>query len=636
MMDTPVPSNSIRILNANKGISNIVPQKAINTDLRRVTDSIFDILSHHYGPYSGFAAKDDGQILKESTFTKDGIGIVRAINFVAPQEEWVRKTISYIGTRMESSVGDGTTSAMMFTCAMLKNMAKHIHELKPCNYGSMRKCWEAFIARVYKDIKDKYTYSVFDENGEPITEKVKNLVYSQVYTSSHGDVELSKALADMYGVIPKEQWERMTYERSRYETDTNYEVISTEGQYQMNAEVMASSMLNKDLCTWYEMSNVTLIIINDCLRVTHPDYQRILQIIDESSASRPVAILCHTIMDADSYQQVSEKIEQCNKEGKPLAIFTSKPEHNKVNDYIALQALVGVDITKYDNGDSVVQHGCRVKFKHKKLSIDNLYEEPEGWASTQRPHVTDGQHAQYTEDLDAWKNIATHYSRHGVTREDKEMANYFNRMYIKLRYTKVFSVVVGGKAYDNVAFVDVLDDAVRAASRALTNGGTLGNNRALYRCVEDIVTKYDCDNSYCDKITYWYAKRVKESLEDISRVVLARLYNGKFFFPWNKKAFVKWWFGHTVDLLHYDTSTAHGLYRFAPWMSQNEISEACTQDLDKISDVSELFENGRKVICQPSNSDKIMLERFGEVALKFILTEHVIIANGAYVTKKDR
>ena len=35
-------------------------------------------------------------------------------------------------------------------------------------------------------------------------------------------------------------------------------------------------------------------------------------------------------------------------------------------------------------------------------------------------------------------------------------------------------------------------------------------------------------------------------------------------------------------------------------------------------------------------SDKIMLERFGEVALKFILTEHVVIANGAYVSKGNR
>jgi hypothetical protein len=41
-----------------------------------------------------------------------------------------------------------------------------------------------------------------------------------------------------------------------------------------------------------------------------------------------------------------------------------------------------------------------------------------------------------------------------------------------------------------------------------------------------------------------------------------------------------------------------------------------------------------RIICQPANSDIIMLERFGEVALKFILTERIIIKDGVYVDKK--
>ena len=117
------------ILNANRGISNVIEQKVINTDLRRVSDNIFNVLKHHYGPYSGFAAKDDGQPLNETIFTKDGIGIIRAIQYASPQEEWVRKTIAYIGSRMESSVGDGTTSAMMFTSvaiALCKNIRYNV------------------------------------------------------------------------------------------------------------------------------------------------------------------------------------------------------------------------------------------------------------------------------------------------------------------------------------------------------------------------------------------------------------------------------------------------------------------------------------------------------------------------------
>jgi chaperonin GroEL (HSP60 family) len=644
------PSNQISILNANKGITNIVPNKAINTDLRRVTDYIFKTLSHHYGPYSGFAAKDDGQILKESTFTKDGIGIVRAINFVSPQEEWVRKTIAYIGSRMESSVGDGTTSAMMFTCAMLKHMAEHIKELKPCNYGVLRDAWEQYIKLVKDIISDKYTFSAFVDDGKgnlvPDPDKVYKIVYKQVYTSSHGDVGLSKVLGDMYRHIPQEQWERMTYERSRYETDTNYEVTKSDGQYQMDAEVMSTSMLNKDLCTWYESTNATVIIINDSLRVTHPDYQNIVRIIDDSSAIRPVVILCHTAMDTDTYQQITEKVDECSKEGRPVAIFHNKPTHPKVNDYVALQSLIGVDVTKYDNGDSVVREGCTVRYKGKRLSFDGLYEEPENWTGMERPHVTDTTRTQYGDILESWKNIATHYSKHAQNREDKEMANYYNRMYIKLRYTNVYTVVIGGKAYDNVAFVDVLDDAVRAASRALTNGVTLGNNRALYHAskeIKEILEESDKDKLYDltdredrgelrrRKLISWFAERTIESLEDLSKVVLGRLHNGRKFLPWVKKDFVKWWFGHAVDLLQYDSNVDGIVNKFMPWNHQYVDFQRC----DVPFTIKQHFDylSTSTLICQPKNSDLIMLERFGEVALKFILTEHVIIANGAYVNK---
>ena len=643
-------NGSINILNANKGVTNIIPSKAINTDLRHVTDYIFKILSHHYGPHSGFAAKDDGQPLKESTFTKDGIGIVRAINFVSPQEEWVRKTIAYIGQRMESSVGDGTTSAMMFTCAMLKHMAEHIHELKPCNYGKLRNAWEGYIAWVKYVIKKHYTYSAFtaisgkDSKGDPIPERdrIYKIVYKQVYTSSHGDDGLAKALGEMYMNIPKEQWERMTYERSRYETDKNYEVTKSDGQYQMDAEVMSTSMLNKDLCTWYETTNTTLVIINDSMRVTHPDYQNILRIIDDSSAVRPVVILCHTAMDDDTYQQVTEKVDQCAKEGRPIAIFHNRPTHPKVNDYVALQAIVGADVTKYDNGDAVVCEGCRVRYKNKHLSFDGLYEEPEGWNSVERPHVTDATRSQYADILESWKNIATHYSKNAVTREDKELATYFNRMYIKFRYTNVYTVVVGGKAYDNVAFVDVLDDAVKAASRALTNGVTLGNNRALYHASKAIIRDVDrglknptdvrdTNDPSSYYLTKWFAKRAIEALEDLASIVLDRMHNGRYFLPWDRKDFVKWWFDHAVDLLHYDSYVPGIKNRFAPWKHQSVDFKECA----KMDTIREHFENLSKstLICQPTNSDLIMLERFGEVALKFILTEHVIIANGAYVNK---
>lgn len=640
MSDQPTPSGARPILNANRGISNVIEQNVIETDLKRVTNNIFRVLQNHYGPYSGFAALDDSQPLNDTNFTKDGIGIVRAIEYASPQEEWVRKTIAYIGTKMESSVGDGTTSAMMFTCAMLRHMSEHLNELRPIAYTTLRNGYNAFVKLVQSVIQQHYVCEAFTKHGKDNAnrvidpEAVYHIVYNQVYTSSHGDKELAKALADMYQKTPQELWERMTYERCRYETDKNFEIVESEGQYQMNAEVFSTSMLNKDLCTWYDSPNATLIVMNDSLRSEGVDWPRIMNLIDNSSAVRPVVIVCHQQMDAETLGILNEKLDTCAKEGRPFAIFNNKPEHPKVNDYTALQVIAGVDVIKFARGEALIIDGVHVKYRAKKLSFDNLVEVPEKYhGKNERFQVTDGEHSQFTDVLEAWKNQAEWYSKQADTRQEKEQANYFNRMYIKLRYNKMYTATIGGKTYDNVAFVDVLDDAIRAASRALTHGATYGNNRALYLAVREIIdisNRADCNPEIYTPVVAWFAKRVRESLEDISEVVLERLYPTKKFSKGKKRKFVEWWFGNIVDLLQYDVHPQGMKWYQTPWSCQPVKFKSTSASFTSLK---KLFAQEGGIICQPANSDIIMLERFGEVALKFILTERIIIHGGVYVDK---
>lgn len=621
-----------QILNANKGITNVIPPKVINTDLRRVTDNLFQILKHHYGPYSGFAAIDDNQPLNETVFTKDGIGIVSAIEFASPQEEWVRKTIAYIGSRMESSVGDGTTSAMMFSCAMLKHMSEHIDELKPISYNKLRNVWQHLLEEIKSYIDRYYTLKPTDENDEVDDNLVREIVYNQVYTSSHGDTALASAIAEIYANTPRELWERMTYERSTHETDKDYEIIKSEGQYHMNAEPMATSMLNKDLCTWFYKKNCTLIVVNDALRVSSPDWPIIMDRIDKGTVERPVVIICHRIMDTDSYQRLNEKIVECDKEGRPFAVFTQKPSHPRVNDFVALQLIAGIDILKYANGEAFIKDGTDIKWKSKVLSIDNFVEVPEGYNKKERFQMTDGKHAQYTDAVETWKTIAENYAKQARTPEDKNIATQFSRMYVKLRYNNVYTIRVGGKAYDNVAFVTVLDDAIRAASHALTYGATFGNNKALYLTICRMLANHRVHTP----TSVWFAKRILESLDDIGEVIVEGLYPKQHLFFWEKQDFVEWWYTHSVDLLQYDPNYGSrpllGLFGLKAW--RNQYANYFTDIRgDKAIEFC-LLRDSNNAIIQPANADIAMLERFGEIALKFILTDRIIIAGGAYVSKK--
>ena len=121
----------IQVLNAANGMTNCVESDVIRQDLAKVTNEIFVKLSDHYGPYSMFAGIDPNKPLEDTVFTKDGANIVRSMSYASLQEDWARKIISYVGNNIENEAGDGTTSAMMFACGMLRNMYSSIDELRP-------------------------------------------------------------------------------------------------------------------------------------------------------------------------------------------------------------------------------------------------------------------------------------------------------------------------------------------------------------------------------------------------------------------------------------------------------------------------------------------------------------------------
>lgn len=153
-----------------------------------------------------------------------------------------------------------------------------------------------------------------------------------------------------------------------------------------------------------------------------------------------------------------------------------------------------------------------------------------------------------------------------------------------------------------------------------------------------MIKQYELRNftvtNYVNHVGLWFGKRIKESLEDIAAVVLKRTHPGRYFFSWERKDFIDWWFTHAVNLLQYVNHTVtENLAKRRPWRQ-----EANKQFLraDGYDSIGVCFNRNVEFVCQPSNSDIIMLERFGEVALKFILTERVIISGGAYVDPKRK
>ena len=87
----------------------------------------------------------------------------------------------------------------------------------------------------------------------------------------------------------------------------------------------------------------------------------------------------------------------------------------------------------------------------------------------------------------------------------------------------------------------------------------------------------------------------------------------------DKREFCDWWFHHAVDLLTYDSRKL--------WDDQDNVAHVR-------SPMANLEFGPFWFIVQPANADIVMLDRFGEIALKFILTERIIVKDAAYINKK--
>ena len=631
------------VLNANTGILNVVPSKAIRNDLQAVADRIFNILKDHYGPFSGFAAIESGEVMAETKYTKDGIEIVRALEFASPQEDWVKKTVAYIGNSMETTVGDGTTSSMMFTCAMIRHMLDHIDEIKPISYMQLRNVWDTLVT----DLKDHIDINAVKVDEKTDRDLIKAIVFNQVYTSSHGDTELARALAEVYAKTPQPLWNRMVYERRRYETDDRFTIQESAGQFSMNCEVMMTGMLNTKMCTEYEATNARLIVMNDTIRMDSFMYDKINEAIQQATPEHPLVVVSHKRMAMTTLSEFMPILDKAVREDHPVAIFQIDPPNPSTNDFVALMLIGG--LTLKFHGKAVADDcyldldNVKVTFKNHLLTLDNLYKDPEGWDKNERSLLTDGKSLQFTDYVETVKSHADYMAKQKDNPDSQQEATRLYRLYSKMLFTRTSVLQIGGNSIDNIAYTSVVDDSIRAASRALTYGVVLGNNKALYHSALTEKNILEQMHREVGSIRYWFVCRILESLEDIAMIIPERVCNWT---PkWLKNRRKEWcdrWFATSVNLIDFcNTSGEPRKVNTEPWpfFCHQPSRVTFTTDL-----IDQLRKVGTKVaavpysaiITQPANSDISMLERFGEIALKYVTTERIIVHGTAYIDPKRK
>lgn len=627
------------VLDANKGVTNVLESDTIRTELTAVYDKIYNTLKGHYGPYSKFAVLiDRSDIFGDPVFTKDGINIVRAIEFASPMEEEVKKMVAYIGSRMESAVGDGTTSSMMFTCAVLKHLTEHLYieNYKHFSFQELRMVYDVVTDAIERYIDEhKITWqSLMERDGISRHKAVHKIAFAQAYSSSHGDVELSVAVANIFAGTLPESWKSMTFQRRMYESEGRFDIEVSEGQFELKCDPIVKSVFNKDMNTWLEYNDALVCVVNDSIREESPAWDQLQNVYEYGvltlpsnpdgecvippSRTKPMILVCHNRIDSLTYDGLLRMVRKSKDDSNsaPIAVFTCEISHPTCNDVTVLKAISGNDPTKNKEHLSV-NSGCYVKYRGDKLILNGLYPECSdsdddgvcnGYAH-EHPYIHDPNYDYFEHLLTGFDELANGYDRLKMTPKQKQEQSTYRRLYNKARFTKQKVLVIGGNAYDNLAMFDVVDDVITATKIAMQNGVVPSNNRMIWAGIAKQCETIAWSNKRNAHIHGAIVKSIKQALSDTATDAISMLPYGVYE---SDDISVDYWMSHCVDMLDFDGTAV---------------------PIDNMFQGDDLMS---RLIVQPANADIALMTRFGELALKFVLAERIIIKGGAFLGGKKK
>lgn len=179
---------------SNQNHCNIIPQEEFQDLVGQVFGVISDNLSKSLGPLGSSATILDGMMTEA---TKDGHAILMKYRFHNRYKRMIYNLIKAPCIRMNNTVGDGTTTAIVLTDALFKQ-----YNGGPNNPGhkntfntlyrlprQFTKAWDEVIDDLQKRILAAAT---------PIEATDYDAIYNIAYVTSNGNAEISKAIAETY------------------------------------------------------------------------------------------------------------------------------------------------------------------------------------------------------------------------------------------------------------------------------------------------------------------------------------------------------------------------------------------------------------------------------------------------------
>lgn len=204
-------------LNAHHDVTNVVQNYQFRDVLVPTLSSFISHLTRICGPFARntlLIQADEslgtaiGSEMDMRMFMRDGRHVLRSTEYVSPIQQYLKTTVLYLGTRIDSMCKDGTTTSMILAAAMIKALITNRYRLDSYTLLEIDNAFtqvcsliEAHLSCQKLDIE-----SIKEEFQCTENEAASALAFLQAYTASGGNQEIAIAIADFFRFMPKSIW----------------------------------------------------------------------------------------------------------------------------------------------------------------------------------------------------------------------------------------------------------------------------------------------------------------------------------------------------------------------------------------------------------------------------------------------
>ena len=591
------------VVNTNLGLTNVVSIDDSEDIIRKTLETCRNILFSHCGPHARYAMLLNGYTAGEkfepSVFTRDGIRLLSAVEFVSPIERYIQDLITYIGGRVDNFAKDGTTTSMLITAKFIREVLSERNAFDGVSTVDVTRCINDYFTDLNKDL-NKYKCTVekiaelinWDYSEADLIKAASMVAYMQALSSSGGNIQLAECVREIFASSPKIAWDFISYQNNPKESDVPYSVYTPEYDIKFKASLAtaSSNIFNKALGTEYEEEDVRCIIDIDGLVPMAFNTIQIMQYINDYPIDKPLMIVVPSVDPS-----IVRDIDKLNHSRMaPIALWQYMSDMRIRNSGLDFElqitnAICGCTPYKFredmsaNMSDDYTFVAKRVHFFGGYIHIYDTA--PKAEDSCLHPYYVDKTKAtKYYNDLrEAIETQLDLYDNNA--RSEMQMRSYLVETLNRLACVHRPTLYVGGTVHDQVANADVVQDVLGAIMSSLKHGFFVNGVWSFF----DIV------------------RTLSNHSNDVVQECLCNAI-------------------HTVwDHLYKKSTDLYQLDRGSYW---NILNDKPSNVEFFIKDMDGYAKNNNYPILHPVGIYTELLKRMNELAIRFMLTNKIIVRGG--------